>query len=154
MRRLFKGAMAGLVATIPMSISMLIGWSLLPRREKYPLPPRLLTEEITERAGIEGRMSETELTSASVLSHFGYGALAGSTYAFLERKIPLASSLKGSVAGLLVWGLSYLGWVPALKILPPATEHPWRRNLIMILAHLVWGVTLGEVTQKLMIREG
>ncbi|HEX2997697.1 MAG TPA: DUF6789 family protein [Anaerolineales bacterium] len=153
MRRLFKGAMAGLVATIPMSISMLIGWSLLPRREKYHLPPRLLTEEIAERAGIEGRMSEAELTSASVLSHFGYGALAGSTYALLERKIPVASSLKGGVAGLLVWGLSYLGWVPVLKILPSATEHPWRRNLIMILAHLVWGVTLGEVTQKLMIKE-
>jgi putative membrane protein len=141
--------MAGLVATVPMSISMLIGWSLLPRREKYHLPPRMLTEEIAERVGIEDKINETELTSASVLSHFGYGALTGSMYALIEPKIPLGSSVKGGIAGVLVWVLSYLGWVPALRILPPATEHPWRRNLMMILAHLVWGVTLGEVTRKL-----
>lgn len=137
-----------MIATIPMSVSMLIGWMLLPRREKYHLPPRLITEEISERVGIEDQLSEKQLTSASVLSHFGYGALTGSTYALLEQRIPLQSSLKGGLAGVIVWVLSYLGWIPAMHILPPATEHPWRRNLMMILAHVIWGVALGWLTRK------
>lgn len=49
---LLQGAAAGFVATAPMSASMLLGWMLWPEREKYPLPPRLITDQITERAGI------------------------------------------------------------------------------------------------------
>jgi putative membrane protein len=41
--------------------------------------------------------------------------------------------------------LSYLLALPILKILTPATEHPARRNILMILAHFVWGATLGLV---------
>ncbi len=44
--------------------------------------------------------------------------------------------IKGAVAGLaglLVWFLSYLGWVSA---------------------HLIWGVTLGELTRKLVKGQG
>lgn len=44
--KLVKGAAAGFIATAPMSVSMLIGWTLLPKRENYSLPPHLVTEEI------------------------------------------------------------------------------------------------------------
>jgi len=152
-RKLLKGALAGFVATVPMSLSMLLGWMLLPRREKYHLPPRLITEEITERVGIEDEMSEDQLIVATVASHFGYGALVGSIYALLEQRLPIYSGFKGVLAGLAIWTGSYLGWLPALDILPPATKHPWRRNLMMILAHVVWGATLGAVTQKLNSRD-
>lgn len=152
-RKLLKGALAGFVATAPMSLFMLIGWMLLPRREKYHLPPRLITEEITERVGIENEMSEGQLTAATVASHFGYGALTGSVYALFEEMFPISWGLKGILAGLAIWMGSYLGWLPALDILPPATEHPWRRNLLMILAHVVWGATLGAVTHSLNSRD-
>ncbi|HEY3475762.1 MAG TPA: DUF6789 family protein [Anaerolineales bacterium] len=148
-RKLLKGALAGFVATAPMSVSMLIGWRLLPAHEKYHLPPRQITEGIAERAGIEDQMSEEGLIGLTVFSHFGYGALFGSIYALFERGIPLDSSLKGILMGLAVWVGSYLGWLPALGILPPATQHPRRRNLLMIIAHVVWGITLGELTRKL-----
>src|SRR5574339_301208 len=147
-RKVLQGAAAGLVATVPMSIFMLIGWRLLPKREQYPLAPRLITEEITERAGLEDRMSENELVGLTVFSHFGYGALFGAIYALVEKWLSMPSSLGGALAGLAVWIGSYLGWLPAVGILRPATRHPWRRNLLMISAHLVWGVTLGEVTRK------
>ena len=152
-RKLLKGALAGFVATVPMSLSMLIGWMLLPRREKYHLPPRLITEDITEQLGIEDEISEDQLIAATVASHFGYGALVGSIYALLEQRLPIYSGFKGVLAGLAIWTGSYLGWLPALDILPPATKHPWRRNLMMILAHVVWGATLGAVTQKLNSRD-
>ena len=148
-RDLRRGGMAGLIATIPMTISMLLGWRLLPKRERYPLPPREIIGEFTERmGGRESDFTETELTAATLLAHFGYGALTGSTYALIERKIPLRSSLKGALAGLFIWVVSYLGWIPAVRILTPATRHPWRRNLLMIFAHLVWGLTLGEVIRR------
>jgi len=132
---------------------MLIGWRLLPQREKYHLPPRLITEEITEQAGIEQHLGENELIGLTIFSHFGYGALTGALYALLEQRIPLPASLKGALAGVAVWIGSYLGWIPALGILTPATRHPWRRNLLMIIAHVIWGVTLGEETRKLNTNE-
>jgi uncharacterized membrane protein YagU involved in acid resistance len=134
-------------------MTMLIGWALLPKGEKYHLPPRLITEEITERVGLDDKMTDKELTGLTVASHFGYGALFGAIYAPLSKKLPMHSSVKGTVAGLAVWAGSYLGWLPAAGILQPATRHPWRRNLMMILAHVVWGVTLGEVTRKLIAEE-
>jgi putative membrane protein len=148
-RTLFKGALAGFAATAPMSLTMLIGWTLLPKREKYHLPPRLITEEIAERVGIEDDITENQLIGLTTLSHFGYGALFGSIYAPVSERVPMHSSLKGALTGMTVWVGSYLGWLPAVGILRPATQHPWRRNLLMILAHIVWGVTLGEVTRKL-----
>ena len=148
-RKLVKGAAAGFIATAPMSVSMLIGWMLLPKRERYQLPPRLITEEITERVGIEEHMTENQLVGLTIFSHFGYGALFGAFYTLFDEKLAIHSSLKGTVMGLAVWVGSYLGWLPAMGILRPATKHPWRRNLLMIAAHIVWGVTLGEVTRKL-----
>ena len=147
--KLLKGAVAGFIGTAPMTASMLVGWKLLPAHEKYPLPPRQITGEITERLGVEDRMSEDELVAASLLSHFGYGALSGSIYGLLDRGIPMRPSVKGGLAGLAVWVGSYLGWIPAVGILPPATRHPWRRNLLMIVAHLIWGVTMGMLSEKL-----
>jgi len=152
-RKLLKGAAAGFVATAPMSITMLVGWRLLPRREKYPLPPRLITEEITERVGMEDDLTENQLVGLTIFSHFGYGALFGSIYALFSERSPVHSSLKGAFAGLALWAGSYLGWLPAVGILRPATQHPWRRNLLMILAHIVWGVTLGELTRKLITED-
>ena len=141
---MFQGALAGVIATVPMSISMQAGWMLLPTREKYPLPPRLITERVAERVGIEDDLSEAQLVTVSILSHFGYGAVTGAIYALFEQKIPLRREAKGIIAGLLVWILSYLGWIPAMGILRPATQHPRHRNIVMILAHLVWGLALGK----------
>src|SRR5688572_29814810 len=141
--KLLSGAAAGFFATVPMSVSMLIGWRLLPGWEKYHLPPRLITERISKKAGIENHLDEKEMVGLTVLSHFGYGAISGALYALFEQRLRMHSALKGAVTGVAIWLGSYLGWLPAMDILPPATRHPWRRNLLMILAHVIWGITLG-----------
>lgn len=148
-RKILQGAAAGFIATAPMSACMLIGWNLLPRREQYHLPPRMITQEITERVGLEDRMSETEMVGLTIVSHFGYGAAFGALYGWLEERLRLPAALKGAMAGLALWMGSYLGWLPAFRILSSAIRHPWRRNFLMIAAHLVWGVALGEVVRKL-----
>lgn len=151
--KILFGATAGLIATAPMSISMLIGWRLLPKHEKYHLPPRLIIEKILEKVEIENHLSEKELVALTVLSHFGYDALSGALYTLFDHKLRMHSALKGALTGVAIWLGSYLGWLPAMGILPPATRHPGRRNLMMILAHVIWGVTLGEVTRKLTANE-
>ena len=55
----------------------------------------------------------------------------------------------GAGFGLLVWTVSYLGLMPALDLHPPATRDTARRNLLMIVAHLVWGATAGVVVDAL-----
>jgi putative membrane protein len=147
-KNLLKGAAAGWIATIPMTISMLIGWMLLPERERYALPPRQIVGKLAERLGQEEKLSDDSLLGITLFSHFLYGAMAGSIYTSLEHKVPLKNSMKGGLAGLLLWAGSYLGWLPVVGILKPATQHPWRRNVLMIVAHLVWGVTLGKVLGK------
>jgi uncharacterized membrane protein YagU involved in acid resistance len=145
MNSLVAGALAGLVATGPMTLVMKLLHEQLPSREKYPLPPRLIAEEMSERAGVEDKLNEGEMKGLTVLSHFAYGATCGALYGPLSRKMPgTGGSMLGGVAfGLAVWTGSYLGWLPAAGILRPATEHPARRNALMLAAHVVWGATTG-----------
>ena len=147
--KLFKGALAGFIATAPMSVAMTMGWRLLPKHEQYHLPPRQITEEISERVGVDDYLNEEGLIGLTIASHFGYGALFGGLYGLFEEHLPVPASVKGALSGLALWAGSYLGWLPAMDILPPATRQPRRRNLLMILAHIVWGVARGEGVRRL-----
>jgi uncharacterized membrane protein YagU involved in acid resistance len=142
LNRVLLGAISGVVATGPMTAAMILLHRRLPSREQYPLPPREVTMKLAREAGVDDSLSPPARSAATMLSHFGYGAAAGALYA--GALDPRSHSLaKGLLFGLLVWTVSYLGWLPAAGILRPATEHPARRNALMIAAHLVWGIALG-----------
>jgi uncharacterized membrane protein YagU involved in acid resistance len=137
--RLLVGAIAGFVATAAMTAAMRRLHRRLPERERYPLPPR----EIEERT--QGATDESTAGNLTLLSHFAFGAGAGA--AMTAPKIP--GPLLGSALGVLVWLGSYMGWVPASRILRPATTHPLRRNLLMIAVHLVWGSVTAATAKDL-----
>ena len=142
MNRILLGALAGLAATAPMTLAMKLMHEQLPREEQYPLPPRQVTEGVAEKAGVNEHLDEKGREAATWASHFAYGAACGALYGALSGEAmderPL---LAGAGFGVAVWAASYLGWLPAAGILSPATEHPARRNALMIAAHLVWGAT-------------
>ncbi len=142
--KLIQGALAGLIATIPMTLFMRSAWKRLPDDEQYALPPRQITRNVVGPFRF-WRMSAKKQTALTLLLHFLFGAVTGSLYGMVEEKIPLQNAIKGMLAGIVIWAGSYLGWIPAFGILPPATEHPWRRNVMMIVAHLIWGSTLGAL---------
>jgi len=121
----------------------------LPWWERYRLPPSQITAKITEQIGLRKHMSQSEHLTTTALAHFGYGAAAGTMYAPLARVVPLPAAIKGIVFGLIVWATSYLGLLPALGILRPATKQPLRRTALMIIAHVVWGSVLGIVTDRI-----
>lgn len=143
------GAIAGLLATIPMTVFILIAHRLLPNWQKYALPPERITNQIAQRLGLRKDMNKQEIVGASLLSHFGYGATMGTMYSSLAGKVPLPAALKGMIFGLIVWAGSYLGWLPAMNFRAAATDEPLRRNLMMISAHIVWGTTTGVLTELL-----
>jgi hypothetical protein len=149
MNKILLGALAGLVATVPMSAAMKLLHEQLPEREQYPLPPRAVTMEFAEEAGVKEHLDEPERKGLTWAAHFAYGAACGAAYAPLARQSDLPPALKGAAFGLAVWAGSYLGWLPAAGILRPATEHPPRRTALMIAAHIVWGVTAGLVVESL-----
>jgi putative membrane protein len=128
----------------------------LPSSERYPLPPREIT---TKAVGQFTEPAELRPETRSVLTwlaHFGYGGATGMLYACMERHLPGGPAIRGPLFGLLVWAVSYLGLLPGLHVLTPATEHPARRNALMLGAHVVWGwclalfydVLIGDISRQ------
>lgn len=146
---LVRGGFAGLLATLPMTLAMEGMHALLPWWERYPLPPRQITEEVERVADLRGSLDEPRHVALTLVNHFAYGAGAGAVYGAFSRGVPAPPALKGAAFGLGVWSVSYLGLLPALGVLSPATEHPGRRNALMIAAHLVWGSATGIFFDRL-----
>lgn len=141
------GAVAGLIATVPMSIVMLGLHRLLPMYERYPVEPYRITTRMARRVGLTRRMTHTEREVAATVAHFSYGAAAGAVFVPWAVRLPVPLALTGIVFGLFVWTASYMGLLPAIGILSPAQKHPARRNALMIAAHVVWGAALGWLVQ-------
>lgn len=145
-RETLLGAVAGLAATVPMTGAMLSAHRRLPWYERYPLPPRRITKSITKAVGLWDTMDQQQKSVATLLAHFGYGAAMGATFGAMTKGYSREKlTTKGLLFGPGVWAASYLGLLPALGILEPATRHPARRNALMIGAHIIWGLSLARV---------
>ena len=144
--RLLIGGIAGFVGTLAMTSAMARGHRRLPREERYPLTPREIVDSATAKAGLE--LDNEAAKDATLAAHFLYGAACGALIAAAD---PRPSETKGAVAGVGVWLASYMGWIPGVGILKPATDHPLRRNLLMIGSHLVWGATTARAMRELML---
>jgi hypothetical protein len=137
--RLVIGGIAGFVATMAMTAAMRRLHGRLPARERYPLTPR----EIVDSAFDPPARAAPDLTLAC---HFAYGAGCG---ALLAAASPNVGRVGGAMAGGAVWLTSYMGWIPALGMLEPATRHPARRSAAMIAAHMVWGWSAAAAIEEL-----
>jgi putative membrane protein len=149
MNKLLAGALAGFAATLPMTIAMRQMQRGLPPQESYPLPPKQITMKVADKLGVKDDLDEGERNALAMVSHYEYGAAMGALYALLEDGLPGPAALKGVGFGLAVWTVSYLGLLPAVGLLRPATEQPPRRNALMITAHVVWGSSMGLALARL-----
>jgi uncharacterized membrane protein YagU involved in acid resistance len=143
------GAIGGFAGTLPMTGAMVVMHRRLPARRRYPLPPRQITMRVARMAGLRRHMDAPARTGATLAAHFGYGTAAGALYGLVAPPFPAPTLAKGLLFGLALWAVSYLGLLPATGLLRSATDHPAERNALMIAAHLVWGATLGLVTDAL-----
>jgi uncharacterized membrane protein YagU involved in acid resistance len=147
--RLLTGAAAGVIATLPMTLIMLALRSWLPRHEQRRLPPEQITAHLTRRTGLRRIFDRRNDGVLAWVLHFAFGGSAGSIYGVLSAGVPLPKWLMGSLFGSLVWVGSYFGWLPILRIHGNGHEQSRRRNALMLVAHVVWGVTLGPLRQLL-----
>ena len=138
--RLVIGAVAGIVGTMAMTSAMRRLHARLPRDERYPLTPR----EIVDSAA--PALPDEAARDVTTAAHFAYGAACG---ALLAAAGPKPGKSAGAAAGATIWLASYMGWIPALNLLEPATEHPARRNALMIAVHLVWGISTAAAMREL-----
>jgi hypothetical protein len=138
--------LGGLVGTAAMTAAMRRMHGRLPDRERYPLPPREIIQSVAGRTGMDRQAGEGDLQDLTLGAHFAYGAAAGALYAVAR---PGDGVFAGVCYGLAVWAGSYLGWIPGLAILEPATRHPRRRNGLMLAAHVVWGATTALTIREL-----
>lgn len=140
--RFILGGVAGALATWPMTVTMAQWHRHLPPSEQYPLPPRLITMNLAAQAGVKSEMNAEDRFTATILAHYGYGAGSGALYGLFP---PMVSSplLNGVLFGIGVWTVSYFGLLPALGLFRAAPAQPFRRNLLMLGAHVVWGGMTG-----------
>jgi uncharacterized membrane protein YagU involved in acid resistance len=143
--RLVVGGIAGIVGTIAMTAAMRRLHKRLPAEERYPLTPREIIDSSAEQAALEP--SDEAAKDLTLAAHFAYGAACGSLLGALN---PRLGPGEGALAGVAVWLGSYMGWIPAAGILKPATEHPARRNALMVGVHLVWGAATALSIQELL----
>ncbi len=147
----WAGAFTGLTATAPMTVVMEVLYRLLPRQQQYPLPPSEIIAVLNDTIDLEQHLDPSMHRAVTLVAHFAYGGVTGALYGALAGMMPLPSIsplLRGPLWGLIVWSGSYMGLLPAVGVLRPATQHPAERNLLMITAHLVWGVVLGVLTER------
>ncbi|MCC7446188.1 MAG: DUF1440 domain-containing protein [Anaerolineae bacterium] len=137
------GAIAGLTATMPMSTAMEWMRRHLPWHERYELPPLEIERRVVEEKMLDRHLPDPAHNILATISHYGYGTTSGVMYALLAARLPGSPLVKGAVFGALVWTSSYMGWLPAFKILPPATDQPFRRNVVMFVANVLWGMVAG-----------
>ena len=142
--RLLIGAIAGFVGTMAMTAAMRRMHEKLPPQESYPLTPREIIDSITEQANVPP--STEGAKDITTTAHFAYGAASG---ALLGAANVMLGPFSGAMGGIGIWLGSYLGWIPAAGILKPATDHPPRRNLLMLAAHVVWGVATASAMREL-----
>jgi uncharacterized membrane protein YagU involved in acid resistance len=150
--RILFGILGGIVATGPMTVAMILLHEKLPGHKRHPLPPKEITDKAIRKVGLGHKLSREAKAGLTLLNHFAYGGATGAIYAIATHNLKGCSMIKGPIFGLLVWGLSYLGLLPALNVLKSATRHSLERNALMIAVHLVWGVVL-SVFVDLMQRE-
>jgi hypothetical protein len=141
---------------------MTVAMKLLQRRgngaSRPPFPPHEVAMGVAETAGVERHeMSEEQRRALTYAGHFGYGTAVGAAYPIVARRLRGPAAARGAAYGLAVWAGSYLGFLPAFRLWGPpahqaASPRAARTTALLVLAHVVWGATLGLVHEALASR--
>ena len=138
-----RGALSGIVATIPMTAAMYLTRGLFTGHARTTLPPQQITDDLLNSTSTYKKITQPEHPKLAVASHFGYGASTGILYAHIAEKISNKPLVSGICFGLGVWAASYAGWLPVAGLQPSPEKQPEGRNTAMIFSHVVWGAVLG-----------
>jgi uncharacterized membrane protein YagU involved in acid resistance len=149
MNKVAAGAVAGLAATVPMTLVMMAMRRIVENGKNGPEPPHQITAQLARKAG-EGELIDTpQHAGITGIAHFAYGAMLGALYGGLGGEINAPPVAKGVSYGLAVYAGNYEAMLPAMHILPPAEGRPPDRTILLVVSHVVWGAALGIATDAL-----
>jgi len=144
--RIILGGIEGIVATAVMSGVLALAKATGLMRNP---PPKHITKRIGQKVGLNPAAAPKPVFDATWLAaHVGYGAASGVVYGILRRLLPVPPLVSGPAYGLLLWAVSYLGLMPVLGLYPFPGEDSASRQAVMIVAHGVYGASLGEAERR------
>jgi hypothetical protein len=76
---------------------------------------------------------------AAQMSALGYGVTFGALYA-ATRPSGEHCLRDGLLLGAIAWAAGYLGWLPALKLMPPVWRQEPARAIVPAVEHLAYGL--------------
>lgn len=149
---LIRGAAAGLAGTLALQVMHMVSAKALPatmpsfredpgefmvRKAEEALPP-----------SVTSRIPPLAEAAAAKTVAAGYGITAGAVYGLLR---PAGGDIlvEGSVLGLGVWAAGYLGWLPALGLLPPVAEQEPPEAIGPPVRHILFGVATVAAYRRL-----
>jgi hypothetical protein len=143
--RILIGALAGAVATVPQSAAV---WGLKAAGvyRRTP-PPEKVSREMTEAVLGPDAFPEQWFTPMMLAQHVGFGAAAGAAFGALTGVVR-PTVVAGVLVGLAIWKASYDGWIPALRIMPPAEKDEEGRQVALVVAHVAYGLALGVIVDR------
>jgi hypothetical protein len=146
LRVMIEPIVAGAIATIPMTLTILIA----KRAGFIGTPsPRQVSQEMAEEMAPLPEEGEPAFQPMWIAGHFAYGGLCGLIYAGMRQVLPGTVPVGGLVFGTGVWIVSYGGYLPALHLYPTPDKDSHARAGVMIVAHLVYGASLAAIHARM-----
>jgi hypothetical protein len=143
------GAAAGCAATfllqgVRTSEQKLLPETMLPMRD----PGEFMVEQAEELIpeATREQVSATVEKIAGKSLAVGYGMTAGAIYGAL-RPCPGNLLIDGTALGLGIWAVGYLGWLPALGLMPPVQQQETQQVAGSIVQHVIFGLATVAANQ-------
>lgn len=141
------GAVAGIVATLAMSVVMLPAqWLGLLGTE----PPRRISDRIFNATGSGARAPEAHRRVGTALIHLGIGSVGGALFGIgrlLSRRRGRAP-IVGLGFGSALWGVNYIVAAPMLKLFQPPWDDRPGRPPVMLAANALYGVITAVLVER------
>ena len=146
MKRYALGGFAGLIATLLMTIVIAVARRMGLLRTP---PPEQITATAAQHADASPGKGTSGWTAGWLTAHFSFGTGWGVITAGIIRFLPRSPLASGSILGIFIWLINYCGILPALNLYPAPQDDTRPRPLVMIVAHLVYGISLTSIIRRL-----
>lgn len=138
-----RGVESALIASIPQVLLPKIEERLLLHEEESADLGPLFVAKLAEH--LEQPLPEDTKWLAASAFHFGYAAMWGSAYALVQERVQLPPWLGGLALGGFIHAITFTAWGGAVLTgtEEPPRRRPWRRELVLATAPLVFGLVTG-----------
>lgn len=147
MNQEMRASLAGVAAAMAM-----MGFTMASRKMGLTTGEKLPKQSVgrlLQAAHAEQKVSDSGETMLGMGAHLGYSVSSAMLYGQLRERLSLPGPLAGALFGLLMWGVNLGGIAPLLGIRQAPWEQEEARALTTLLSHLLFGLVLGVLFDKL-----